>query len=346
MTRLPSTTRRRLLRRGGTALGVASLTGLAGCSTLGAGFLGSDADLPGYATWLPAPAEAFLDPGTAENRRTAVLRTFYPFRATDWADVDARLAATGRAVAGPVDAEGNDYETAYEDGHVHPVLDVGPGEVGLEVRSNRGLSVLETGLEDSTIVEAFGTYEREPSRFERDGEYEGWAVLSAPESPWTVGVRDGVVVEGFGTGLPAGPLFDEPRDVVEGIVDARSGEGRYVDANDALGELVAHLGTGTFLTAATRSSGIPAAEGNATDDATATPTPEPGPVATGTRTTVGGETASVRYVAVFDSASAASVGTLARNGSPWSDWRDVETSTDGRAVVVEGTRESAALLGG
>jgi hypothetical protein len=344
-----SVSRRRLLGTG-AALGTATLAGLAGCSAAEFGFAGEAGDgdpgLPEYGTWLPAPGEVFLDPEEAGADGAAVMRSYYPFRATDWTDVAARLEATGREAAGPFDAEDGDYETAYEDGHVHPVLAVGPADVGLEVRSNRGLSVLETGLEDPAIVEAFEAYEREPSRFERVGEYEGYTLLSVPGSPWTVGVRDGVVVEGFTTGMPSGPLFEEPRDVVEGIVDAREGEGRYVDADDDLDELVRRLGTGTFVTAGTRSAGIPAVAGNATDGGTATPTPEPGPVATGTGTTIDDGTATLRYVAVFGSASAASVEVLARNGSPWSDWEGVETSTDGRAVVVEGTRESRTFLEG
>jgi hypothetical protein len=277
-------------------------------------------------------------PEDADDPAVATQRRYYPFRATVYDDVAAHLEATGARAAGPLNATEDDYETPYEGGYVHPVLDVRPDDVGLAVRSNRGLSVLETSLDDDAIVAAFEAYEREPRPFERVGEYEGYTLLSVPESPWTVGVRDGVVLEGFvAVGFP-GPVLRDPRAVVEALVDARGGEGRYVERVDALGELVEQLGSGTLVDGAVRPTAMDSGAANATPT-----TPErDDPVATGTAVSVDGETARARHVAVFASASAASVDALDRE--PFGNWDDVETSTDGRVVVVEGTRDADSVL--
>jgi hypothetical protein len=280
------------------------------------------------------------DPEDADDPAVATQRRYYPFRATDYDEVAAHLEATDARAAGPLNATRDDYETPYEGGYVHPVLDVGPRDVGLEVRSNRGLSVLETSLDDDAIVAAFEAYEREPRPFERVGEYEGYTLLSVPESPWTVGVRDGVVVEGFvAVGFPE-PVLREPQAVVEAFVDARAGEGRYVERDDALGELVAHLGSGTFVNGAVHPTATHAGGANSTATPPTTGTSDP--VATGTAVSVDGEAARARHVAVFASASAASVDALDRD--PLADWDDIEMSTDGRVVVVEGTRDAESVL--
>jgi len=341
--RQPSTTRRRLLRRGGATLGGATLAGLAGCSTVEFGFVGGD-DLPHYATWLPAPDRVLLDPADAEDEQAATLRRSYPFAVRNWPDIGARLEATGTEAEGDFEADGDDFVTEYEDGHVHPVLPLGPRDAGLEVASNRGLSVLETGLDDSAIVEAFESYATVPEPFERVGEYEGYELLALPDSPWTVGVRDGVVVEGFrSTGFPMRILRD-PRAVVGAVVDARNGEGRYVDADGAVGALVSHLGTGTLVRGQTypgptTSAGPTANSGNGTDG---TATPAPTSLVDGTARTLDGETFENRFVAVFESAAAASVERLSteRSERPFEDWTDVETRVEGRVVVVTGTSES------
>jgi hypothetical protein len=337
--RQPSTTRRRLLRRGGATLGGATLAGLAGCSAVDPGFVGDDdPELPEYATWLPAPDRVLLDPADAEDEQAATLRRFYPFAVRNWPDVGARLETLGVEAEGNFAADEDDFVTEYEDGHVHPVLPLGPRDAGLEVTSNRGLSVLETGMDDSAVVEAFERHERAPEPFERVGEYEGYELLAVPDSPWTVGVRDGVVVEGFqSAGFPM-PVLREPRAVVEAVVDARNGEDRYVDADGAVDTLVSHLGTGTYVRGQTY-PGPTATSGSGADE---TATPAPTPLVDGTARTLDGETFENRFVAVFESASAASVERLSaeRSERPFEDWSDVETRVEGRAVVVTGTSES------
>jgi hypothetical protein len=341
--RQPSTTRRRLLRRGGATLGGAALAGLAGCSAAEFGFVGGD-DLPEYATWLPAPDRVLLDPTDAGDEQAATLRRFYPFSVRNWPDVGARLEAAGVEAEGNFEADEDDFVTEYEDGHVHPVLPLGPRDAGLEVASNRGLSVLETGMDDSAVVEAFEGYRTVPEPFERVGEYEGYELLALSDSPWTVGVRNGMVVEGFqSAGFPT-PILRDPRAVVEAVVDARNGSGRYVEANDALGELVSHLGIGTYVDGNTYSRAIggsvDGSGGNATGGSE-TETPEPEPLVTGTATTLDAERTTARFVAVFESAEVASTEHLSteRNERPFEDWEDVESRVDGRTVVVEGTRE-------
>jgi hypothetical protein len=336
----PSTSRRRLLRSG-AALGTATLAGLAGCSTVDLGPLVGGDEPPAYATWLPAPDAVFLDPADAGDEPTARFRSYYPFSVTDWSAVGDRLEAQDREAAGQVEAEGDDYETAYEDGHVHPVLPVGPRDAGLEVSSNRGLSVFESGMDDSAVAEAFEQHRPDALGFARDGEYEGWTLLRSEEGDWTVGVRDGTVVEGFLPGVGGmEPPFDDTRDVVEGLVEARAGEARYVDAADDLAALVSHLGTGAYVNGSTRPAGLAGDEGNETNG-TATATDQSAIRATGQRTAFEDGTTRSRYVAVFESAETASVDRVTANGEPWSSWEGVETTVDGRVVVAEGTNPDA-----
>jgi hypothetical protein len=336
---LPSTSRRRLLRTGGTLLGAGVLSAFAGCSSIDLGGLGTGGDTPEYATWLPAPSEVLLNPADAEDSQGEVVRSYYPFVATDWNAVGDRLEAQGREAAGSFEAKGDDYETEYEDGHVHPVLSVGPRDAGLEVYSNRGLSVLETGMDDEAVVEAFETRADRTETFESAGEYEGWTLLSAEEAPWTVGVRDGTLVEGFqSAGFPT-PILRETPEAVKAILDARNGEGRYVDANADLEALLSKLGTGTFVTGATRPAGLVEAE----DSGTPTRTERPTIRATGEATRFTEDGVRARYAAVFASAEGASVERVTRNGEPWRGWEGVETEVDGRVVVAEGSRPDYTL---
>jgi hypothetical protein len=340
MTR-PSTSRRRLLKCG-AAIGTATLAGLAGCSAADPGLLDWRGEPLAYATWLPAPATVFRDPVDAEDRQGKLLRSYYPFAVTDWSAVGDRLAVQGREAASQIEAEGDDYETEYEDGHVHPVLPVGPDEAGLEVYSNRGLSVLETGIDDGAVVAAFESHRPETGGFERAGEYEGWEMLTLREGAWTVAVRDGVVVEGFRSTGFGTPLLQGTRKVVEGVIDARAGEQRYVDTDDDLGTLVSHLGHGAYVTGSTRPAGRVADEGDATAG-TATATGRHRIRATGEATTLGADGIRSTYAAVFESSADASVERVARNGKPWHDWEDVETKVDGRVVVAEGARPDFSL---
>jgi hypothetical protein len=279
----------------------------------------------------------FRDPAATDEEPAARFRTHYPFSVTDWSAVGDRLEAQGREAAGQTEAEGDDYETEYGDGHVHLVLPVGPRDAGLEVYSNRGLSVFESGMDDAAVVDAFEAHRPESLGFARDGEYEEWTLLRSEGGDWTVGVRDGTVVEGFLPGITGmEPPFDDTRDIVEGVVDARGGENRYVDADGDLGALVSHLGTGAFVSGATRPVERPSSDGNETDGP-ATPSARPGVRATGEATGYDDGTVRGRYVAVFESADGAAVDRVPESDEPWSEWEDVETSVDGRTVVAEGT---------
>ncbi|QPV62168.1 hypothetical protein I7X12_15675 [Halosimplex litoreum] len=297
---------------------------------------------------MPAPERVLRDPEAADDRATRGLRRTYPFRTVAYDDVAAYLDETGRTVADSVDTAPGDYETQYADGHVHPVLDVGPADARLGVRSIRGISVLETDLDDATAVEAFEAYE--DNDFERVGEYEGYTLLGAARGPWVAAVADGTVVEAFENSGGRGPVLREPRAAVEAVVEARAGEdgSRYVESTEAVAALVDRLGDATLV------SGTVTPEGTAadTDSPTGTArTPETSgtvsegdPLAEGTALTIDGETTTARHVAVFGSADAADPDAVGGDGSPFADWSNASTSVDGRAVVAEGTRETAAVL--
>jgi hypothetical protein len=347
-------TRRRLLRDSAATVGAVAIGALSGCSGIGLGGSRERTDRPAYAAWLPAPARVLRDPEAADDRTTRALRRAYPFRSTAYDDVAAYLDETGRTVAGSVDAAPGDYETQYADGRVHPVLDVGPADAGLQVRSNRGLSVLETDLDDAAAVEAFEAYD--DNSFERVGEYEGYSLLGAADAPWVAAVADGTVVEAFENSGGRGPVLREPRAAVEAVVDAREGEdgSRYVQSTDAMADLADHLGDATFVRgvvstlrpAADTDSATGTAPPNGSDSATGTPGPssDGAPVAEGTALTIDADAARARHVVVFGSADAADPDAVDFGEPPLDDWTDVSTSVEGRAVVAEGARETAAVL--
>jgi hypothetical protein len=244
--RQPSHTRRDVLRRGTTVAATATLTGLAGCSGVDSVIDGSP-DVPYPATWLPAPDRVF-DTDTDPAQR------WYPFRARRFEELSAYL-----------DDRGDSFESTalYQDGKAHPVIDIEPSQAFMEIRTGgRGLSVLETKLTTDAIVEAFQTPESsEPIQepFEPLGEYEGYRLLGSPDDDWVVGTEGGVVVEAF-AGMAPDPLGDK-RSVVEAVIDARNGEGRYTDADEALAGVVRRLGTGMTVSAAASSGKSGSADG-------------------------------------------------------------------------------------
>ena len=76
---------------------------------------------------------------------------------------------------------------------------------------------------------------------------------------------------------------------------------------------------------------------------TSTPSERPSVRATGETTLYDGGTVRGRYVAVFDSTEAAGVDRVPDDYPPWDEWKDVETTVDGRTVVAEGTRPDYSL---
>lgn len=310
---VPSISRRRLLRTGGAALSTVALTSAAGCAALGDGG-DDDTGLPAYATWAPAP-ERVLNTSEGLNRYAIETRRF-----------DA-LAAYHTERGGSFDET-----TLYQGGMAHPVIDVSPSEAGLEVRAGgRGITVLETELTDDRIVEAFQTPDEDSTdalrvSFERVGEYEGYDLLSRPDGGWVVAVNDGTVVEAFVSAFGRALPENQKQEVVEATIDARDGEGRYIDASDDLALVVDRLGDGMQTRVQPPSSG---SDGEAKGE----------PTARGIGyTDAGGGVRDGRWVLAFESPEAAEayeVNTGA-GADPAGSWRDTSVERDGRSVVVTG----------
>jgi hypothetical protein len=307
MTR-SATSRRALLRRGGAAVAAGASASVAGCSALDLDIDGSP-DVPFFTTWAPAPERVFLDPNETEADE-AMLR-YYPFRTRSFDELTEFAAARNETVT-----------TRYEDGHVHPVLDVTPAETYFEFRSNRGLSVLETELLEDDIVAAFEAYEDPTGTFEITGEYEGFTLLTFTGGEWAVGVHAGVVVEAFTALGTGGPLLREKRAVVAAIVDARAGQGRYVAVDEPLRTLVNRLGPAATVE-------VTSYDGAGSDSA---------PLAAGTASGIDGDATAARRVLVFATQADAKANRADPRDDEVADWNDVSVRREGRVVVVTGRR--------
>jgi hypothetical protein len=305
-----SYSRRQALRRGGGA--ILAVAGLSGCTELGVGGTGST-EVPYYATWAPTPDRVL---GNSENRGGA--RGLSPIAVTRFGELAAYLRQRD---------ESFDRTSLYQDGKAHPVLDIEPDAAGTEIRAGRdGISVLESELPEEDVVEAFRTPgPRGPidEPFEEVGEYEGYRLLTADDD-WVVGVDGGLVVEAF-SASGAGDAFVGKRDVVEAVIDARDGRGRYIDADPTLEELVTRLGAGLFVRI------DPPIQGSASSPGT-----DGDPIASGVAFT-GAEAGNAKRVLAFGS-EAASEGFLDDPDQEGSDgWSDVSMSRDGRYVSISGT---------
>jgi hypothetical protein len=190
-----ATTHRALLRRGGAAVAAASAS-LTGCSALDLD-LGGSPDVPFFATWVPAPGRVFLDPD--ETEADGAMLRHHPFRTWSFDELTEFTAARNETVT-----------TRYDDGHVHPILDVTPAEAYFEFRSNQGLSVLATKLLEDDIVAVFEAYEDPTGTFEISDEYEGFTLVTFTDGAWAIGVQ-AVVVEAFTPLGAGGPLLREKR---------------------------------------------------------------------------------------------------------------------------------------
>jgi hypothetical protein len=304
-----------LLRRGAAAVLTGTLAGVAGCSAPALEVDGSP-DVPYYATWAPAP-DRLVDDSGDRGERPASTR-WYPFRARQFGDLAAYHERRGSSF---------ENTALYRDGKAHPVLDVDPGEAGMELRAGgRGVSVLETDLLEDDIVEAYRTPERDgpvTEPFEPVGEYDGYRLLAAPDGNWVVGVDGGAVVEAFASAAP--DLLGEKRGVVEAVVDARAGEGRYTAAGPTLERLVSRLGTGMIVAVDPPATGTQSDAGTGED-----------PVASGVAYT-DAETDNARQVLVFRSEAAADGFSVTRSADESGSWSDASASRDGRVVTVSGT---------
>lgn len=306
MTDRPATSRRAFLRRGGAAAAAVASAGLAGCSLPQ---LDGSPDVPFFATWAPAPERVFRDPADTEADES--LLGYYPFRTRSFDELTEFAAARNETVT-----------TRYEDGHVHPVVDVTPAETHFEFRSSRGLSVLDTELLEDDVVAAFEAYEDPTGTFEVAGEYEGFTLLTFTGGEWAVGVQAGVVVEAFEAVGTDGPLLREKRAVVEAIIDARAGEGRYVAVDEPLRRVVNLLGPAATVE-------VTSYDGAATD---------PAPLATATGYGIDGDGSAARRVHVFATQADAKANRADSRGDEVADWDDLSVTREGRAVVVTGVR--------
>jgi len=309
----PSYSRRRVLRQGSAATLLGALVGISGCSS---SILepNNSRELPNYATWAPAPDRLFGDTESQFSSR------WYPFRARRFGELAAYLSRR---------EESFEDTTLYQDGMAHPVLDVEPSDAGMELRGGgRGISVLETSLSEEDVIEAYQTPESgEPitDPFESIGEYEGYRLLSGAEGDWVIGVNDGLVVEAFSSATQD-PL-GEKRPVVEAIIDARAGEGRYVDAERSLSELVHRLGSGIIIS-------IDPPVQRSESNAEAMEYSEP--IASGV-TYSAAETRNARQVLAFASKETAGKFADSPNTDPSRAWLDVSVSREDRYVEISGT---------
>lgn len=301
-----SRSRRRFLHRGVATTATMALAGLSGCSAIESVIDGSG--MPAYATWIPAP-ERISDSETQPSGQ------WYMPRFRDFDELEPYLQDHGDSYASAV---------LSPNGKFHPVLEADLSEVGRQVYADTwGLSVLEVDRTADEMVEAYRTPEsggRIEEPFERIGEYEGYQLMSDPHSEWVVGVTDGTVVEAWMA--QSFELLRDKRDVVKRLIDARNGEGRYIDDDDLLDEVVRRLGDGMVgsllptLPASRRDHGDQIAGGYVSTDA---------------------ETNNAKRVLVFETTAEAK----ARAENPVPDrsgaWADRTVSHDGRIVTITGT---------
>lgn len=312
----PSYSRRQVLRRGSATTLLGTLTGISGCSAPNPD-ANANPDLPNYATWAPAPDRLFGD--TEDQGDTGVSSQWYPIHAQRFDELAAYR-----------DRRGESFEDTpfYRDGNAHPVLDIDPSEAGTEIRAGgRGVSVLETDLSEDEIIEAFQTPDsRDPIRdpVEPIGEHEGYRLLSTADESWVIGVNNGQIVEAFVMGQD--PFF-EKRGVVEALIDARAGDGRYVDADATLEQLVERLGTGMIVTIRPP---VPDSQSSTENGEQADP------IASGVAY-ASSETENARQVLVFASRDAADGFAETPNTYETRTWSAVTVTREDRFISIDGT---------
>jgi hypothetical protein len=223
--------------------------------------------------------------------------------------------------------------------------------------------MLETMLDDATIVAAFTDLDRAALALRQVTTHEGYRILTNTVGTWTVGVRDGTVVEAFRTDWPA--RLGDRMPLVERLIDARRAAHdaggthtettpRYVHASDAFGRFVTGLGLASLMYATTAPAHGADTDAPADTDAD-TDAPGPGRVrangaigdvcAVGTAYRIDGERTLARHVRLFDDATtAAAAADLSPTEGVLATWGDVSIGTDGRAVTARATLDPASYV--
>jgi hypothetical protein len=298
-------TRRELLRLGGTAHGASAVAATAGC--LGVPCVAGFGNCRGaYVQWLPEPGAAWA--------------TTTGFRVVDYSSL--------------ADQEDEfDDETDFDEVEQRwEPADVDWEDVSMGLAFH-GVDVVDASFDRDDVI---GDFEDED--FDAEGDHGGYEVLLGPDERAAVGVGDGTLVT---AGLASGS-FEDPPNVVETVVDARSGdEDRYDDEVDSFGPLTNALGDGDIISAQTM---------DAVDDGD----PERGRfenvVASGFRHVVDGSTTDGKWVFVFEEGDDVDTGDVENwieaseeSDGTFSTWEDASVGKNGRKAVVTTTADTDEL---
>lgn len=196
-----------------------------------------------------------------------------------------------------------------------------------------GMQVIEGEFEKESIID-----DLDDEDFDDEDEYEGFQVMLSEDESVAAAVSDDVFVRaGFGGAR------DDAEGALEDVIDTSNGEeDRYVDDNEAFGELTDKLDTEHVVSGSTM---------EAVDDGE----PERGrfenQVADGQTLNIDGETTEGKWVIVFEEEDDVDVGdvedwveTSQDNDGRFEDWDDVEVGSNGRSAIVEATADTDDVI--
>lgn len=300
-------TRRTLVRRGATAVGLGAIATVAGCSGLDP--FGADR---AYTDWLPAPGE-FVDGG-----HYAVSATDVGSLSTHEDSLDDEPASLERRW----DPLGFDWADASM------VISVG--------------SLSDVVVAEFSRADAASTLEDE--LFEPETDHRGYTIYVRPNGSRAIGVSDGTLVvseRSSGDNYSNGPV-----DRVQTVIDASEGEvQRYTEANDDMQTLVEELGSGTYYSGRTYATpDEPVVEYGYFENSVARGTAiSIDGETSAVRTVVVYESAADADTDDLGDWVDASDGSSADEGTRFADVEDISYEGNGRVGVITGTIDTDAL---
>lgn len=287
----------------GPLLGTGALTSLAGCNDDDGGGGGGNGDGDGstYTDWL-APPDAFgMDHYTYTYLNVAAIT-----------ENESAFSETFQ----------DRFESSFQG--LQEVLGVDREDVDWQARGPIDSAVVVSGSFDTgALADSFDDWNAAD-------DYEGFSVYESTAGDQTWGFTDSIVV-GAETADDGSVGSTE---AFRAAVDAGTGGDRYVDANDAFGEIVAHLDADA-TTGFGRTQEPSGADGTEVDIE--------GIVGNATQWTVDGETAAINQAVIFEDADAVDQEAVVASAEQDETATDVSGSTDGRVVTVTASTDTGQV---